>query len=109
MANSMAMSSGFGGQPIPHRNDGSGTPSTQLPPAPGERRFLSELELASRWGMSPKTLTRWRCMGSKGPVFAKFSKKVAYPLDGECGVLDFEQSHLYVSTSERAVAGGRQS
>ncbi|MFO2168886.1 hypothetical protein QOU18_16135 [Pseudomonas aeruginosa] len=65
-----------------------------------ERRFLNEIELASRWGMSPKTLTRWRGMG-RGPVFNKFSKKVAYPLDGENGVLDFEKRHVYASTSER--------
>jgi len=65
-----------------------------------ERRFLKEVELASRWGVSPKTLTRWRGMG-RGPVFNKFSKRVAYPLDGANGVLDFEQRHVYASTSER--------
>lgn len=65
-----------------------------------ERRYLNEIELANRWGMSPKTLTRWRGLG-KGPVFAKFSKKVAYPMDGPGGVLDFEQRQLYISTSER--------
>ena len=41
-----------------------------------------------------------RGMG-RGPVFNKFSKKVAYPLDGENGVLDFEKRHVYASTSER--------
>ena len=76
------------------------------PLAPGERHFLSEVELASRWGLSPKTLQRWRGLGS-GPVFAKFSKKVGYPIDGQDGVLDWEQRVLYRSTSERAfVVGG---
>lgn len=73
-------------------------------PAPTEitdRRFLSELELANRWGLSPKTLQRWRSLGT-GPLFAKFSKKVGYPLDGRDGVLDWEQRILYRSTSERA-------
>jgi hypothetical protein len=75
-------------------------------PAPtdkSERRFLNEQELANRWGLSPKTLQRWRGTG-KGPLFAKFSKKVGYPLDGQDGVLDWEKRILYRSTSERAYA-----
>lgn len=80
------------------------TPQTNLsPPASADRRYLSELELANRWGLSPKTLQRWRGTG-KGPLFAKFSKKVAYPLDGQDGVLDWERRILYRSTSERAYA-----
>lgn len=78
----------------------------KIPPAPeakAERRFLSELELANRWGLSPKTLQRWRGIG-QGPVFARFSRKVAYPLDGQDGVLDWEKRVLYRSTSERAFA-----
>lgn len=71
------------------------------PQASAERCFISELELANRWGLSPKTLQRWRTLG-KGPLFAKFSKKVAYPLEGKGGVLDWEQRILYRSTSERA-------
>ncbi len=100
MASSMALSPGFGG--TPGLNSGVGFNSTPTPQSTdlSERRFLNEVELANRWGMSPKTLTRWRGMG-RGPVFNKFSKKVAYPLDGENGVLDYEKRHLYVSTSER--------
>jgi hypothetical protein len=67
------------------------------------RRFLTQRELADRWGLSPKTLARWRCIGW-GPHFAKHSKKVTYPLDGEGGVLDWEQRTLYRSTSERVYA-----
>ena len=76
------------------------------PTAPSEtdnRRYLTQQELADRWGLSPKTLARWRCIG-RGPFFAKLSKKVAYPLDGEGGVLDWEHRTLYRSTSERAFA-----
>ena len=100
MAYSMAMSGGFGG--TPGLNSGVGFSSTPTPESAtlSQRRFLSEIELANRWGMSPKTLTRWRGMG-RGPVFNKFSKKVAYPLDGETGVLDYEKRHVYASTSER--------
>lgn len=100
MAYSMALSPGFGG--APSLTSGVSFSSTPTPQSTdlSERRFLSEVELAKRWGMSPKTLTRWRGMG-RGPVFNKFSKKVAYPLDGENGVLDFEKRHVYASTSER--------
>lgn len=73
-----------------------------MPEANAGRRYLSEHELANRWGLSPKTLQRWRSLGDRGPLFAKFSKKVAYPLDGQGGILDWEQRVLYRSTSERA-------
>ena len=100
MAYSMALSGGFGGTPGLNSSVGRGSTPTPESAALSQRRFLSEVELANRWGMSPKTLTRWRGMG-RGPVFNKFSKKVAYPLDGENGVLDYEKRHVYVSTSER--------
>jgi hypothetical protein len=71
--------------------------------APAERRFLTETELASRWNLSPKTLQRWRGLGT-GPLFAKFAKKVGYPLHGQGGILDFEQSILHRSTTQRAIS-----
>lgn len=90
--------------PINFRKDKTVTSKTlPAPSASADRRFLSELELANRWGLSPKTLQRWRGLG-RGPLFAKFSKKVGYPLDGQGGVLDWEQRILYRSTSERAFA-----
>ena len=58
-----------------------------------DRRYLTETELANRWGLSPKTLQRWRGLGT-GPAFAKFCKKIAYPLDGRGGVLAYEQNAL---------------
>lgn len=60
MAYSMAMSPGFGSKPGLNSGVGFNSMSTPQPSALSERRFLSEAELASRWGMSPKTLTRWR-------------------------------------------------
>jgi len=68
--------------------------------SPGDRRVLNEIELAQRWGISPKTLQRWRCEG-RGPKYLKLSKRVSYPLEG---VFDFEHNALHVSTSERAMA-----
>ncbi len=67
--------------------------------SPGDRRVLNENELAQRWGISPKTLQRWRSEG-RGPKYLKLSKRVSYPLET---VIDFEASALHDSTSERSV------
>src|ERR1700693_4638502 len=66
--------------------------------APHERRVLSENELAQRWGVSPKTLQRWRSEG-RGPRYLKLSKRVTYPL---VEIRTYEYSALHESTSERA-------
>ena len=59
---------------------------------------MNEIELAQRWGISPKTLQRWRNEG-RGPRYLKLSKRVAYPVDE---VLSFENRALHDSTYERA-------
>ncbi|MFN5510065.1 MAG: helix-turn-helix transcriptional regulator [Burkholderiales bacterium] len=59
---------------------------------------INENELAERWGISPKTLQRWRSEG-RGPRYLKLSKRVAYPMDE---VLNFENRALYESTWERS-------
>ena len=66
--------------------------------SPGDRRVLNENELAQRWGLSPKTLQRWRSEG-RGPKYLKLSKRVSYPLES---VIEFERGALHDSTSERA-------
>ena len=85
--------------PIPattvHRSPPAASPV--LPPA--DRRVLNETELAQRWGVSAKTLQRWRSEG-RGPRYLKLSKRVGYPLDV---IVEFERSALHDSTSERAV------
>jgi len=48
--------------------------------APGDRRVLNENELAQPWGISPKTLQRWRCEG-RCPKYLKLSKRVSYALE----------------------------
>lgn len=84
------------------------TPATPIPQSsrdavnslsPGDPRVLNENELAQRWGISPKTLQRWRSEG-RGPKYLKLSKRVSYPLDA---VIDFETNALHDSTSERTV------
>ena len=59
---------------------------------------INENELAERWGISPKTLQRWRSEG-RGPRYLKLSKRVTYPMDE---VLNFENRALYESTWERS-------
>lgn len=49
---------------------------------------LKESELAERWGVSPKTLQRWRTE-RRGPPYLKLSKRVTYPLED---ILTFENS-----------------
>jgi predicted DNA-binding transcriptional regulator AlpA len=77
----------------------SATLAMSVPAAPHERRVLSENELAQRWGISPKTLQRWRSEG-RGPHYYKLSKRVTYPLET---VTEYEHGALHVSTSERVV------
>lgn len=36
-------------------------------------------QLAARWGMSEKTLERWRSLGT-GPTYLKLGSRVMYPL-----------------------------
>lgn len=42
-----------------------------------EKIFLNQNELASRWGMSPRTLENWRSSG-KGPAYVKLGGQVRY-------------------------------
>ena len=42
-------------------------------------RHLNQSELAHRWGISPRTLERWRWLG-QGPAFLKIGGRIAYRL-----------------------------
>ena len=66
--------------------------------APGDRRVLNENELAQRWGISPKTLQRWRSEG-RGPKYLKLSKRVSYPLET---VIEFKRDVYQMALSELA-------
>ena len=71
------------------------------PSAPqGERRVLTEQELADRWGISIKTLQRWRCT-ALGPRFLKLGNRVGYRLED---IEQYERRVCRDSTSERAFA-----
>ena len=58
---------------------------------------FDQLQLAERWGLSPKTLERWRVNGI-GPKFIRLPGKVIYRL---CDVEAYEKECLISSTTER--------
>ena len=51
---------------------------------------LSQIDLAARWRISPRTLERWRWIGD-GPRFMKLGGRVIYRVED---VLAFEQQEL---------------
>jgi hypothetical protein len=63
---------------------------------------LAQNDLSTRWGISSKTLERWRVLGI-GPCFLKLGGKVVYRLED---VEAYERHSLRQSTSEAAHAGG---
>jgi hypothetical protein len=47
-------------------------------------KHLNQTELSRRWGLSPRTLERWRWVG-RGPAYVKLGGRVVYRLeDVEC-------------------------
>nr|BDD46866.1 hypothetical protein 30 [bacterium] len=61
-----------------------------------EKTFLSQIDLSRRWGVSPRTLERWRWLG-EGPSFTKIGGAVRYRIED---VEEYEQGNLFNSTSE---------
>ena len=55
----------------------SGRNATRPLPDGAARIALDEFELAARWGLSVKTLRRWR-QEQLGPVFCKLGARVTY-------------------------------
>lgn len=67
-----------------------------------EKMVLNENELAKRWGLSPKTLQRWRSEG-RGPRYLKLSKRVGYLISE---ILEFESQAMYSATWESESEAG---
>lgn len=63
--------------------------------------LLSPRQLAARWGLSEKTLERWRMLGT-GPVFLKLGGRVMYRVET---IEAHEQQRERVCTAGREVAG----
>jgi predicted DNA-binding transcriptional regulator AlpA len=53
-------------------------PTSQTIPAPA-KRFLSDVEIESIYGISRRTLQNWRVLG-RGPLYRKFGSSVRYNL-----------------------------
>jgi hypothetical protein len=43
-------------------------------------RHLNQIDLSRRWGVSPRTLERWRWRG-EGPAYVKLGGRVVYRLE----------------------------
>lgn len=65
-----------------------------------ERLAIDEYELAARWGLSVRTIRRWR-QEHLGPVFCKLGARVTYLISE---IEAFEQRNARHSTSARAYA-----
>lgn len=82
--------------PIPSVQSGRNAPRTRQDAV--ARVALDENELAARWGLSVKTLRRWR-QEQLGPVFCKLGARVTYLI---AEVEAFERRVSRYSTSARA-------
>ena len=60
-----------------------------------EKAFLTDIELAERWRMSPKTLRNLRVHGGHVP-FVKIGRLVRYPREA---ILDYEREGLVAGSS----------
>jgi hypothetical protein len=49
--------------------------------------YITEKDLAKKWGLSPKTLQRWRWLKS-GPVYIKLGGRIRYTSDN---IKNFEE------------------
>ena len=59
-------------------------------------QHINQRELATRWGMSERTLERWRCIGW-GPCFIKLGGRIIYRVED---IEAYEMNNMRVSTSE---------
>ncbi|MGE3806580.1 MAG: helix-turn-helix transcriptional regulator [Gemmataceae bacterium] len=63
---------------------------------------ISQQQLAERWGLSPKTLERWRVQGI-GPVYIRLPGRVVYRLED---IEAYERHSLRQGTAQAATTGG---
>lgn len=64
--------------------------------------FLNQTELSRRWKISPRTLERWRWLGT-GPRYHKIGGRVVYRLSD---IEEFENSRSFTSTMDEQHGGG---
>lgn len=58
--------------------------------------FLNQTELSRRWKISPRTLERWRWLGT-GPRYHKIGGRVVYK---NSDIEEFENSRSFTSTMD---------
>lgn len=71
-------------------------------PLVAECRVFNEGQLATRWGLSFRTLQNWRRMGI-GPVYLKLGNRVSYRVDD---IERYEREVLRRGSGEPVYAGG---
>ncbi len=74
------------------------------PPAEAVRH-LTQLDLARRWRVSPRTLERWRWL-RQGPAYLKLGAVIAYRLE-DVEAFEAGQRRDTTSASRRDARGGR--
>lgn len=65
--------------------------------------FFNQYELSKRWKISPRTLERWRWLGT-GPRYHKIGGRVVYKLSD---IEAFEAGRSFTSTMDEQQGGGR--
>lgn len=63
-----------------------------------DKTFINQKELSERWKISPRTLERWRWLGT-GPDYHKISGRVIYRLDG---IEAWEKNRSFNCTAQQA-------
>jgi len=67
------------------------SPAAMTLPEVGPGQRLTQVDLAERWHVSPRTLERWRSRGI-GPRWIALPGRVLYRIED---VLAYEQAHLH--------------
>lgn len=86
--------------PVSSINTGRSTRRPDVGSNAPQRIAIDEYELAARWGLSVRTIRRWR-QEHLGPVFCKLGARVTYLISE---IEAFEQRNARHSTSARAYA-----
>ena len=63
--------------------------------------FLNQTELSRRWKISPRTLERWRWLGT-GPRYHKIGGRVVYRISD---IEEFENSRSFTPTMDEQQGG----
>ena len=80
-------------------------PAAEPARSPSEAvRHLTQLDLARRWRISPRTLERWRWLG-QGPAYLKLGAVVAYRLE-DVEAFEAERRHEAVASRQPSARGG---